>query len=209
LKIFIHTWNIFSNGISWREVNVDTNAVTNFHIYNYFNDLKHLIHHIIIDDDTKIELIGNVEGNISNGPMPILGWKNYWYGKFKIIDYLFHQDTTDENEPIINCRFDIFNNSNSSIHNLKNDVLNEEMLALIKGFTDEVLNKIETPITKNVFLFDYEKYGIDNIYFGNIHTMHQLISTFFYHLDDILSSHTDTKHQEFLVYRMNRQLFDS
>ena len=42
---------------------------------------------IIIDDDATIQLIGNLNGNINNGPMPIIGWKNYWYGKYKIIEY--------------------------------------------------------------------------------------------------------------------------
>ena len=112
LKIFIHTWNIFANTISWRHISMNKTTVNDTIIYNYFDDLKHLIKKIIIDDDTKINLIGNLTGTINNGPMPIIGWKNYWYGKYKIIDYLYNINI-DENEMIVNCRFDVMNNSNN------------------------------------------------------------------------------------------------
>jgi pyoverdine/dityrosine biosynthesis protein Dit1 len=58
LKIFIHTWNIFANDISHRRITVNNKSVDNQIIYDYFDDLKHLIKNILIDDDTKINLIG-------------------------------------------------------------------------------------------------------------------------------------------------------
>jgi hypothetical protein len=193
LKIFIHTWSIFANNISWRHINVDNQNVTNEIIYDYFDDLKHLIKHIIIDDDTKIELFGNLSGNVSITPMPIVGWKNYWYGKYKIIDYIYNTHI-DENEMIVNYRFDIMNNSN-----------NFDEISIINFLkTNSEINFI-----KNIFFFDDENhFGIDNIYVGNILTMYKLIKKFFYELDDILSKNIDTKHQEFLVYIINSTLFD-
>ena len=107
LKIFIHTWNIFANNISWREISYNSQPVNETIIHGYFDDLKHLIHHVIIDDDSKIQLIGNLCGNIGNGPMPIVGWKNYWYGKHKIIDFMINNTDIDETEMVVNCRFDI------------------------------------------------------------------------------------------------------
>ena len=65
LKIYIHTWNIFSNNIRWREIKEDKKEVPKEIIYEYIRDLKDLIKHIIIDDDNKIELIGNLEGKNS------------------------------------------------------------------------------------------------------------------------------------------------
>ena len=193
LKIFIHTWNIFSNNISWRNITINEQNVNNKIIYDYFDDLKHLIKNIIIDDDSKINLIGNLCGNINNGPMPIIGWKNYWYGKYKIIDYLYNIDI-DENEMIINCRFDLFGN--------KININQEFILNFIK-------NNSKIIFTKNIFLFDDEGHnGIDNIYIGNINTLYKLISKFFYELDDILIKDNDTKYQERLVYRINNILFD-
>ena len=193
LKIFIHTWNIFANNISWRKINTNHKNVNNEVIYDYFDDLKYLIKHIIIDDDTKIKLIGNLSGKINNGPMPIIGWKNYWYGKYRIIDYLYNAKI-DENEIIINCRFDVIINSNS---------FNEETII------NFINNNIKIIFTKNNFLFNDENHcGIDNIYIGNINTMYKLISKFYYELDDILIKHNYTVNQEKLVYIINDILFN-
>lgn len=209
LKIFIHTWNVFSNGISWRRISVNHTAVTSDIIFDYFDDIKHCIKHIIIDDDTNIELIGNLHGNIGNGsmPMPVIGWKNYWYGKFRIIDYLFRQNIYNT-ETVINCRFDVFNNSNNFIQNIIADSFNMDSFLFIKNMVINIINN-PTNITKNIFLFNYEKCGIDNIYVGNVYTMHKLTNEFFYYLDDILSKNKDIIHQEYLVYRMNHRLFDT
>lgn len=192
LKIFIHTWNIFANNISWRNITKNETSVNDKIIYDYFDDLKHLVKNIIIDDDSKINLIGNLYGKINNGPTPIIGWKNYWYGKYKIIDYLYNINT-DENEMIINCRFDVMSNSNNFDQ------------AFIVNF---IKNNSKTIFTKNIFLFNHEHNGIDNIYIGNINTLYKLISKFFYELDDILIKNNNTVNQEKLVYRINNILFD-
>jgi hypothetical protein len=94
---------------------------------------------------------------------------------------------------IVNLRFDIMCNSNN---------FNDE---LIFNF---IKNNSEIKFTKNVFLFNHECDGIDNIYIGNSYTMHKLIHVFYSELDDILSKNTDTKNQEKLVYRINSTLFD-
>lgn len=196
LKIFIHTWNIFSNNISWRTIQINSQPVNRDIIYDYFDDLKHLIQHIIIDDDSKIQLLGNLSGNINNGLMPIIGWKNYWYGKYSVIDFI-HKLQIDDNEPIVNFRFDLMDNSNN-FHE-------SDLLSFIR-------ENYEKQFTKNHFLYDDEFHlGIDNIYIGNINTMYKLIKSFFYNLDDILSSNinTNTIHQELIVYRMNKTMFES
>ena len=192
LKIFIHTWNIFANNISWRNITSNNKNVNEEIITNYFGKLSNCIKHIIIDDDKKIQLNGNLLGNINNGPMPIIGWKNYWYGKYKIIDYVYNNFKYDE-EMIVNVRFDIFNYSNSFDKNL---------------IIDFIKNNSEMKFRKNIFIFDNEKIGIDNIYIGNINTMYKLIKCFFYELDYILRRNANTVHQEFLVYRVNSRLFD-
>jgi len=192
LKIFIHTWNIISNGISWRDISTNIYIVTEEYIYDYFNDLNHLIKHIIIDDDTKINLIGNLEGKISNCNMPIIGWKNYWYGKYKIIEYINNLNI-DIKETIINSRFDILNNSNSLKHEI---IIN-------------FINNNDTEFNKNIFIYNCEKYGLDNLYLGNINTMYKLIYHLHYKLDNILLNKiNETEHQEYIVYRLNNILFN-
>ena len=192
LKIFIHTWSIFANNISWRNIPRNEQCVNDMIIYDYFDDLKHLIKNIIIDDDSKINLIGNLSGKINNGPMPLIGWKNYWYGKHKIIDYLYNINV-DHNETIVNVRFDVLTNFNW--------FSKEIILNFIK-------NNSNVMFTKNVFLFNDECHnGIDNIYIGNIVTMYKLTNKFFYELDDILIKNPHMVNQERLVYRINDILF--
>ena len=192
LKIFIHTWNIFANNVSWRNIDVNSAQVNEERINNYFGKLSNCIKHIIIDNDKDIKLIGNLVGTINNGPMPIIGWKNYWYGKYKIIDYIYNQQKYDE-ETVVNLRFDLFSNSNNFDKNL---------------IIDFIKKNNEIKFTKNQFLFDYEANGIDNIYIGNINTMYKLTNKFFYELDDILCKNNNTRNQERLVYRINEQIFN-
>ena len=192
LKIFIHTWNIFANNISWRNIDVNSAQVNEERINNYFGKLSNCIKHIIIDNDKDIKLIGNLVGTINNGPMPIIGWKNYWYGKYKIIDYIYNEEKYDE-ETVVNLRFDLFSNSNNFDKNL---------------IIDFIKKNNEINFTKNQFLFDYEANGIDNIYIGNINTMYKLTNNFFYELDDILCKNNNTRNQERLVYRINEQIFN-
>jgi hypothetical protein len=191
LKIFIHTWNIFASNVSWRKIPINNNNVTNETIYNYFGDLKACIKHIIIDNDKEIQLIGNLLGNVGKGPMPVIGWKNYWYGKYKIIDYIYNNFKYD-NEMIVNIRFDILKNSNS---------FNEKTII-------NFINNNKIIFNKNIFLFDKEICGIDNIYIGNINTMHKLSNKFFYELDDIIHNNKNIVNQEKLVFIVNKTLFE-
>lgn len=190
VKIYIHTWNIFSNDISWRKININNNIVNEKIIYDYFNDLSHLIKHIIIDDDSKIRLIGKTTGFVSKSLMPTIGWKNYWYGKFKILSYIYY-NKIDKNEMIVNFRFDINMNSNNIDNNCIMNFIKEN-------------NKLI--FTKNVFLKN-RIMGVDNIYIGNIIIMYKLTHTFFYRLDDIIRKHRNIVCQEQLVCIINDKIF--
>jgi hypothetical protein len=191
LKIYIHTWNVLSSNISWRNIEENNTTVDNEMILEYFDDLKILIKKIIIDNDNSVELLGNVNGNINNQHVPLLGWKYYCYGKYKIIKYVYKN--ANRNEMVINTRFDVLNNSNSFSE--------EQILTFIKNNTG--LN-----YKKNLFLYDNERYGIDNIYIGNITTMYKLIYPFQYELDKILNKYNNVRNPEYLIYRMNNDIFN-
>jgi hypothetical protein len=195
MKIYIHTWNIYANNISWRIIESNNTIVTKEKIYEYFGEFKNLIEEILIDDDKNINLVGKTEGLIHEcGFMPLIGWKNYWYGKYRIIDHIFknlHIKKIDINETIINSRIDLLSNPNSK---------KEEIINFIE-------KNNETHVSRNVFLRENEFFGVDNIYIGNIYTMHKLANYFNHYLDDILKKHNDTVHQEFIVYRVNNEIF--
>lgn len=197
LHIYIHTWNVFSTNISWRIIDNDYNLITKEIIYNYFGDLQHLIKHIIIDDDKQIELIGNLNGNINNYNMPIIGWKRYWYGKYRIINYLYNVKKINNEQMIVNLRFDVLDNSNSKFLG----IFDFDIVVLF-FITNNMCKKFE----KNKFYFEGEIFGIDNIYIGNINTMYKLTNYFHYNLDEIISKNTDVFSAEKLVYRINNLL---
>ncbi len=188
LKIYIHTWNIVANNISWRTINQDNTIVTTQTIYDYFDDLAGLIKHIIIDDDSQIKLIGSITGNVAKSPMPLIGWKNFHYGIYSILTHIITTNI-DKNELILNTRFDILNNSNS---------INKNIILSFINYNLDVSN-----IKKNIFLFKTEFCGCDNIYIGNIYTMHKLSYLMNYHLDEIIKKYPDVGNQELLVFYEN------
>lgn len=192
LSIYIHTWNIYSNTISWRRIKGNYSCVSDIDIYDYFKDLKHLIKHIIIEDDSKIKLIGKINGLIGKSRTPLLGWKNYWYGKYQIINYMKeHIGYLSQDDTVVNCRFDVMENS----HSIPMDIL----VQFIITYNNKTLHK-------NIFLHKVECPGIDNIYIGNINTMYALIRTFYYELDDILCKYPKIGNPERLVFRQNETL---
>ena len=109
IKIYIHTWNIYSSNLSWRKIEKNKRNVNPSIINHYFQDLSSYIKNIIIEDDTKIDIKGKVAGNICSTKCPLLGWKNMWHGIYTGIDYINKNE--DLNEYVIHTRFDILSNS--------------------------------------------------------------------------------------------------
>ena len=191
IYIYIHTLNVYANSLSQRIIHQDNRPVTNDIIYEYFKDLKGLIKNIIIIINNNIKLIGNLDGKIPGANQNLRGWKNYIYGKYKIIEYIYNK-YQNKNEIVINCRFDVLGNSRPQKHH--------EILNLINNIKH---NKFD----KNKFLRKYEFDGIDNIYIGNIETMFQLTKYFYFELDKILMENNNHCSPEILWYRMNILLF--
>jgi hypothetical protein len=189
ISIYIHTWHIKQSKLSWREMDEVNSLITTDLINNYFKDISHLIKLIIIDNDSIIKKIGNLEGNIMNTNCPIKGWKNLWYGNYKIINYIQTMNN-DDNIVIMNMRFDIFNNSNNLSY-------------------DEIINFIDNTknnnFHKNYFIEKDNLFGVDNIFIGNIDSMTYLLNNLYLKLDDILEKFKflDLRCQEHYVYYEN------
>lgn len=191
VSIYIHTWNVYSSNVSWRTISENKNVVSDQTIYDYFKEFKSLIKHIIIDDDNNILLNGNMEGNISVSRMPTIGWKRYLYGVWKIADYMLTHNV-NANDIIVNMRFDVLSNSNNFTTNEIVDFVNKNSHSIIK---------------KNIFIRDTECTGIDNIYVGNMHTIHTLSTHFHYNLDQIITQYHPIVNQELMIFRENDRLF--
>ena len=192
LKIYIHTWNIKSNHISWKKVNKDKSSITEQDIRDYFKDLP--ITSILIDDDAHIELIGNKQGKMFSSYMPKIGWKNMWYGMYKTMEEINKHEPP--NVLILNTRFDVFTNScKVSEYNLLNWI--QKTIHLIKY----------QKIHNNYLMYDTFTYGMDNQMIGDKHTLYKLIYHFHHHLDEINQLYSFLNHQEFSVHYENIRLF--
>jgi hypothetical protein len=201
LEIYISTWSVYANNLSWRQVKEDNRQVTRDNIYAYFRDVRNNIRHITIEHDEQSVLVGRSYGYLGGGKMPILGWKYMWYGNYNIIEHINKSQSPEE--IVINTRLDILKNSNASIYTP------ERLYGFINYCVDFFCNK-KNVVNKNVFMFGHEWAGIDNIFIGNVRTMHKLISHFHFNLDVIEKEHEDGKFMcphELLVFRENEKLF--
>jgi len=194
VKLYIHTWNVYSSNLSWREVNENTNNVTVLDIETYFSGLIDSIQRIVIDDDSNIVLLGDVTGKIYSTRLPKLAWKRMWYGINKIVEII--RAIEDGETLIINTRFDLFDNSNSY----------KDINVLINLINRNLHKKLE----KNVFLTEnsLDLIGIDNFFLGNSGTMYRLVNNFHTNLDNLHNYYRKIYYQEVTVFYENNLLFD-
>ena len=193
IKIYIHSWSIKQNNISWRPIENDFTIIDINFIKLYFKDLSKFIKKIIIEDDSNIKLNGNLEGKILSKKTYILGWKRYIYSQHKIIHYLYKK-IKNKNNFLLNIRFDLFTNSYIFPCNEIIDFINKNY------------NKNHK---KNIFLRDNECCGVDNIIIGTIKTNYKLMSFIHYNLDDILlyKENENLQNPEFIIPRVNKLIF--
>lgn len=194
IEIYIHTWDIIQGNISWRKVEKKEISITNNIIHKYFKECSKYIKKIIIDDDKLITLNGDTDGIISGSQCPLIGWKNYWYGQYKIIDYINNNLTEEKNKFILNLRFDIFYNPHGFSE--------RDIIMFINKYYNVVLSE-------NKFLYDKFFLGCDNCFIGNVTTMYKIIYHFHHSLDNILKKFNKIVHQEGLVMIENSILFNS
>ena len=189
LYIFIHTWNIKNNSLSWRHSVENTSVVTKELIMKYFKNLK--IEKLMIDDDKKIQLIGETEGLIKTTLMPIKGWKNMWYGIHKIAQYILlnmHRYKFDSNTFTLNMRFDYF--TNSTLNQYVSRVDNYNFVNKLLDSSSDKINFLKNPPNH---------YGIDNIYTGKFYKIYYTILLFHFKLDEIICCYDMIHAQEKLV----------
>lgn len=204
IEIYIHTWSIKQNNISWRKIDNDYTEINNKYIESYFKDLYKYIKYLIIEDDENIILHGNLEGKILLTKTYILGWKRYIYGNYKITKYLYEKNNnSSDNLFLLNIRFDLFTNSYTFPYNEIIDFIDKNYNNNIqKNIENNIQNNIEN---KNIFLRDGEYCGIDNIIIGTIKTNYKLFSLIYYKLDEILlmKENENLKNPEFIIPRVN------
>ena len=189
VEIYIQTWTVFSNSISWRSVADNPTEVTETIVREYFKEIP--IKSILILDDTKITITGNKSGLVIKSGIPLIGWKNMWYGKAALADHVAAKEAHDV--IIINTRFDLFCNSNNPAVSI--------LLPFIKNNKDTILPYI-------VFMSHMATAGIDNFYMATVAVNQHRSQHFTRNLDEILArpEYIHTVHPEKLVFYENMRL---
>lgn len=187
MGIYVQTWNIVQNGLSWRNLEVVEDIVTREMVVDYIGGER--IREIRILDDSKIKHHGNIEGKIGRTPCPVVAWKNMYYGKF-----IASKDVMEREDPksaTIQLRFDILSNPFSP----RISELMEFFARDLKLFDEH-----EQADERIRFLHMKCFLGVDNVYMAAAEDMHKFISYMYYDMDRILDFHNRTRNQEHLAF---------
>jgi hypothetical protein len=181
VDLFLHTWNTSEAQSSYRKLNTDSSfAVTRSTLKDYFS--KHTIKQIIIDDDSKLQLHGNLEGKINTCPR--IAWKRMWAGKFKLVSHL-HNNYMHDYDLVVNTRYDKFTTKvcYTPVKNLLKMTTAGEGLSL-----------------KYPHHYRHIK-GIDNYYCGSLQAVYDITRAFHFSLDEIALQYRIRSWHEELFYK--------
>jgi hypothetical protein len=189
IEIYIHTWNKKQNNISWRHVENDDTVVNTSLLKSYFRDVFEYVNEIIIEDDSDIELNGNLSGTMASTRTNILGWKRYIYGQYTVLQSVYEQ--SNEDDFVLNTRFDLFTNSYVFPY--------DEILCFIeKNYT--------TGHKTNTFMREGFYCGVDNIIIGSAKTNYMLMKHIHTNLDNIILENKTIKNPEFFIPITNNSI---
>ena len=180
IDFYIHTYNKSVGNISWRSQSEYTvYPITDELVNNYFSNIT--IKSLQIDDETTIQLYGNIENRVCSGPCPRIAWKRMWNGKYKAIEAVYKSGI--KYDFVINTRFDILNfHSESILLDKINEVYNKRSVIQIYFLQQE-------PIP-----------GIDNFYISNMQILYILFKKFHENLESIEMKYPKTWYTEYLVF---------
>lgn len=179
LRIYIHTWGIVQNSLSWRPIRTDTSEISEAAVRAYFRDLEPCIRKLFIDPDGSIPLIGSTDGYMPTNRMPKRGWKNMWAGMYRAMTAI--RDECSEDELVLNTRFDVC--SNSCKFPLADYIHLYKTMAAVKP--------------KKIYFLRPELFnGCDNYFIGPVQQMNTLVTNFHTDLDNLLTIHPVTHNHE-------------
>ena len=188
ISIFVHSWNIVQNNLSYRNMDNNYSIVNENTINDYFGEyLTSKIKHIIIEDDKNIKLLGSLNGFVGSTKCPVKGFKNMLYGKEKIANYVYNN--VDHDEKVVQFRFDILSNPFPLRHHQVIDFLNTNTLCTTR-YENEKMR----------FISDRPIMGIDNIFISSVSYMFKFLHGFYSHFDEINNKYRNVGNQEYMCF---------
>lgn len=197
VRFYFQTWNKMecSKESSWKSntySDIEYTNVTRNHFLHYFNNEKMLTNILILDEE-NVEYNGRTTGYVGDSIAPIKGWKNMWYGKHEITN---HVNKREENKDIkvVSFRYDYF------------DIPQNHSIQPSKIFRF-IQNHIHST-NIGVNFMPNRRYGVDNLYIGDLGSMKRLVDVFHFQLDTLLDKlQPNVKHQEDLVPWVAERLY--
>lgn len=182
VDLYLHTWKESEAKSSYRDMDRShVFTVSRNFLKFYFKNYN--VKTVVIEDDSKIQLVGKTEGKVCLSACPLIAWKRMWAGKYRLIQEV--NKAKVDYDCVINTRYDIFTNNLCKISRQK-------IYRLIHQPGDL---KFVYPTYKNTVV------GVDNIYCGQLSYMTSLITDFHHNLDEIMFRYPNTFFQEEMVYR--------
>jgi hypothetical protein len=194
VSIHIHTWNISEarKGSSWRHLEFQNLFLVNRYIYtSYFNaSNQKKIKHLYIDDDSKINLNGNLEGLICKTQCPLIGWKRMFWGQNMIIKKI--HDSGKRYDAVLSIRPDLFS---------RFDVSTSDIIKMISEFKNKKISFLNDRISNHCI-------EVDNCFVGKVDFVYELIKSMHEDLDSLVDRYPDIFYQEALVYHRSFELLN-
>ena len=196
VDIYIHSWKFFEATNSHRPGELikkgQTKVVKRKTFHEYFHDCSNNIKSILIDDDKDIKHTGRTVGKVCASSCPRICWKNYWYGKYRLLESI--KNSKIEYDFVINIRIDNFVNKYSKKSNIFETIIYDKIEMCKKTAQKNSLDKL-------YFFSNKAIYGIDNCYIGPTDVMYRLCKYFHEELDTITDKYQGRRvtSQEWLV----------
>jgi len=193
VRMYVQTWNILQNSLSWRRLEEVSKRVCKGFVDGYMR--PHLAKKILVMDDSEIVHPGSIEGTIGRTKCPVLGWKNMYRGMLEAAEAVVANE--DHDHPTLQMRIDILSNPFSPE---KKEILDfiERDYEVAKRDREERIRFLRM----RCFL------GVDNIYMARSSDMHRFISYMYYNMDRILEIHCGSKNQEHIAFHERRSFFN-
>jgi hypothetical protein len=167
VDLFLHSWSESEAKSSYRTLDQSKRFdVKPEHLEDYFHGCA--VKKIIIDDDTHMQLHGNLVGLLPGNKCPVVAWKRMWAGKHALMSHVLNHE--GDYDRAVNTRYDMFTTP----------VCYTPTKNLLKLTEESAVLSIKYPKYYRLLK------GVDNYYAGSVKTLHSICDDFHHNLDHII-----------------------
>lgn len=195
LKVYVQTWNIVQNSLSWRSIPYIHSPVDEELVRKYLKGIR--VEEVIVLDDLRISHVGETRGKVGRTLCPVLGWKNMYYGMLSAARRVLERE--GPGGITAQMRLDVLCNSFVRPKGEIIDFMSRDW---------DVIESGSQPGERMRFLRMECFLGVDNISMARTEDMHRFTSYMYHDMDRILRVHRDTINQEHIAFHERRAFLD-